>query len=218
MIFDRTKELLDDGAKLIRAEAELAAVRLKRAAISSAFVMMTVMLALLGSGLFVAGMIVMLAEFIGTAASLVAAGSFICIIAVVSALIIKRRLTQPDASLDSIDTTVTDITIPDHEPAEADLPNNSGEASQVQLPDGAADKPIAAVGEHDKDPTDLKVAAIDLVSKNPAAVGSVVFLALSIIGPGRALRLASRGAAAASMIATVVDTVREQQTDTERQK
>lgn len=207
MLLGRTKELIEGGGQMLRAEAELATRRLWRAVVSSALLLGVLLVAGVAVGMLIAATTIALASIIGTAGALAAVGGTLALLSAVLLLAVWMRRTNSGQDLPDI--AADQRFDPTEQPKEALMEAKQDMKDAVtpggdHTPGGHKDAPGAS-----NDPMDLKDAAIDFVAKNPVAVGSAVFLALSVIGPGRALRMVSRGAAAAGMIATIADKLRE---------
>lgn len=191
----RLSQLFSGGGDLLKAEAEIAAQRIRRVAIIGIAMAVGMFAALVGLLIALAGATVALATEIGWPGSLAIVGAFVLVVGVVIALVAKRNKLdeKPAKGFDmppEVEATQAKSQMRDAvDPHESNPNEPAKEHSSGEIPDLNA----------------MKEKVIDFATKNPAAVASGAFLALSIIGPFRAFRIISRGAALASVAAAAVD-------------
>lgn len=194
-MFFRVQELFQGGGELLKAEAEMAARRMRRAAITSAVIALAVLIVLTGLGVLIAGGTAALARETGWPAALAITGGTVFAIGLV------------------VFVAARPATLPSEAPGEPDM-NPSDKAAEAKEQIRAALDPDTTPPPADPDqPPDLaqlRDAAIAYVVKNPAAVASGALLALSVIGPGRAFRLVTRGAALAGLASTIMQQIKDQ--------
>lgn len=194
-MFFRVQELFQGGGELLKAEAEMAARRMRRAAITSAMIAVAVLIALVGLGVLIAGGTAALARDTGWPGALAITGGAVFAIGLIVFLFARP------ASLPSEELGETDMN-PSEKAAEAK------EQIRAALDPETTDPQIDPTQPPDF--AQLRDAAIDYVMKNPAAVASGALLALSVIGPGRAFRLVTRGAALAGLASTIMQQMKDQ--------
>lgn len=200
----RIKELFDGGGELIRAEAELAANRLKRGLLAAILLVAALAVAILGLGVLLAGLTTALAAQTGWIAALCIVGGILFLIAAVAAWPALNTLQRPFSRGEHDTHPVIRAAESRNQMADAINPSVSKQEAKGLPP------PQRRTESINTDLDQLKDAAVEFVSKNPAAVASGAFLALSIIGPFRTIRLLSRGLAVAGLVTTVVDSLNEQ--------
>lgn len=196
-MFFRVQELFQGGGELLKAEAEMAARRMRRAAITSAMIALAVLIALAGLGVLIAGGTAALAHETGWPGALAITGGAVFAIGLIVFLAARRA------------------SLPSEELGETDM-NPSEKAAEAKEQIRAALDPETTDPQNDPtqppDFAQLRDAAIAYVVKNPAAVASGALLALSVIGPGRAFRLVTRGAALAGLASTIMQQMKDQPT------
>jgi len=199
----RLKELFDGGGELIRAEAELAMNRLKRGLLAAVLLFAALAVAVLGLGVLLAGLTTALAAETGWIIALCIVGGVLLVLALLAAWPALHTLRNP-FSHDELSThPLIRAAESRHQMADAVNPSVSKEEAKGLPQSDGRSEPI---------PTDfegMKNTAVDFVTRHPAAVASGVFLALSVVGPFRAIRLLSRGLAVAGLVTTVVESMRE---------
>ncbi|MFG0244642.1 MAG: phage holin family protein [Phycisphaerales bacterium JB052] len=193
MLFWKAKEILEGGGELLKAEAELAGVRLRRALVGSFIAILLTLLAFTGLLALLIGTVILLAPAVGLGASLLLIGSVVILISGSGWAIytLFNRRATPQLATGSI---AEESPPPEAEAAQAK--ERMAKAVHEQKPDepDASSSPIS----------DLKDEAIDMAMRNPEIVGSVALLALSVVGPGRSLRLLSRGIATAGLVQSTI--------------
>ena len=91
-------------------------------------------------------------------------------------------------------------------------------ASQKEQAEDAKDRlENAASTNPDETPNDqdgildsldaIKDSAIEIGIKNPVALGSAALLVVSVLGPGKTIKMISRGAAAAGLASSLLDSI-----------
>lgn len=201
----RVRELLEGGGELLRAEAEIAAERLRKSMLDALLFGAGLAFGLIAALTLLAALAIVLAEEVGWAGSLGIIGGGLFLIALIAALPAMSRLRNG-------------------EPRRRPSPRVRAAESREQMADAANPNMTRteALGEPEPagsvripaDIDELKAVATEFVTKHPAAVASGAFLALSLIGPFRAVRLISRGLAVAGLAATVVEAVKAEKEET----
>jgi hypothetical protein len=196
----RISQLFSGGGDLLRAEAEIAAKRMRRAAIAGAVAAIGLLAALVGLLIAVAGGSVALAGVIGWAGSLLVVGTLVLVIGLAMAMVARKKNKGEEPSAKGFrmppEVQATQAKHQMHEAVDPKEKNPNESHDSEGGESGGSDSPDFGA---------IKDKAIDFAAKNPAAVASGAFLALSIIGPFRAFKMISRGAALASMAAAAVD-------------
>lgn len=207
----RLKELFDGGGELIRAEAELAMNRLKRGLLAAVLLLAALAVAVLGLGVLLAGLTTALAAETGWIAALCIVGAVLFVLALLAAWPVLQMMRNPYLH-DRLSTNpVIRAAESRHQMSDAINPSVSKEEATGLPPPERRTESM---------PTDLegmKNAAVDFVTRHPAAVASGAFLALSLIGPFRAVRMISRGLAVAGLATTVIESMREDKQPARRQ-
>lgn len=199
MLLWRAKEILEGGSELLKAEAELASVRIRSMLVGSAALVLLLLLASIGLLGMLTGLCVLIAPALGWGYTLLSVGGGVVLIASLVALAIyqssrSQRATRAAGSIGQGDTP------PEANAAQAK--ERMSRALHDEDPGNDADNPLSGLDQ-------VKDEAIEFAIKNPALVGSIAFLAVSIIGPKRAMRSISRTAASAGLISTLLDSVLE---------
>jgi hypothetical protein len=199
----RLKELFDGGGELIRAEAELAMNRLKRGLLAAVLLLAALAVAVLGLGVLLAGVTTALAAQMGWITALCLVGAVLLLLSLLAAWPALQTLRNP-FSHDELSTHPV-IRAAESRNQMADAVNPHVSKEQVQgLPE-----PERTGENFPPDFEGMKNAAMDFVSKHPAAVAGGAFLALSLIGPFRTVRMISRGLAVAGLATTVIEAMRD---------
>ena len=207
MIFTRAKDIFEGGGELLKAEAELASQRLKRAVVSSAILLAVVFIAAVGIITTLTGVTILLANQFGVSVALMSVGGAVATSALIAWLVfIQNNNSAQEVAVGSIGT---DEQSPRAEAAEAkekmsQAVNSTDEENQSQE---SQEDTLFNLDE-------LKKKAVDFAVKNPMAAGSIGLLALSVVGPGKTIKLISRGAAVVSMIGAVMDMLEDDSGDT----
>lgn len=192
----RIRDLVEGGGELLKAEIDLAARRVRRAFLTSLFLALGGVVAILGLLTLLAGAAIAMARAMGWIDSLSVLGGGLLLIGLIVALVSMSRLAS-------------------HKPIEYEKsPRLRAEESREQMSD-AVNPHVSKEETHGlpepkdsldfSDINELKSAASDFMAKNPMAVASGAFLVLSVIGPFRALRFVTRGLAVAGLVTTVLD-------------
>lgn len=197
----RLKELLDGGGELIRAEAELAMNRLKRGLLAAVLLFAALAVAVLGLGVLLAGLTTALAAQTGWIIALCLVGSVLFVLALLAAWPALNTLRNPFLRDELSTHPVIRAAESRHQMADAVNPHVSKEEAQGLPP------PRKGSEGFPQDFDGMKNAAVDFVSKHPAAVAGGAFLFLSLVGPFRTLRMVSRGLAVASLASSVIEAV-----------
>ncbi len=212
MIFWRAKELLEGGSELFRAEAELMSRRVQRLLIGSVFILFIAMFAFAGIALLSAGVAFTLSEHIGWGASLVIVGGFYLLTGAIFYGVWMIR-----ANTDSPVDTASDESSSD--PAVTDGPKDQAQDAKDRIKNAAAPDPDAESTAASPSPglldglDSLKDSAVEVGVKHPMAVGSVALLVLSLLGPGKTIKMVSRGAAAAGLASTLLENLGTEKTE-----
>jgi len=201
MLFWRAKELFEGGGELLKAEAELAGARLRRALVGSFVVMLIVLLAFTGLLTLLAGAAIALAPMLGWGLALLSVG--------VSVMLLAGIVWAIHASVNrhaSVQVAVGSIGEQQLAP-EAEVAQAKERMAEAVDPDTNAESNASEDGADSI--SGLKDDAIEFAMRNPEIVGSVALLALSVIGPGRSLRLFSRGVATAGIVHSAIEALSE---------
>ncbi|MEZ6163424.1 MAG: phage holin family protein [Phycisphaerales bacterium] len=199
MFLWRAKELLEGGGELLKAEAELAGMRLQRMLVGLAFYGVIAILGLIGLLTLLSGLSIMIARWQGWAVALLIVGGIVLVITTLSAVIVSRLVStrEPSMATGSLHT-------PDEPP--------QAEAAQAKerMADAMQEKPQSQEVKDNPIPglDQLKDEAVDFAVRNPMVVGSAALLAISAIGPLRSVRLISRGLATAGLVGSLADAIR----------
>lgn len=202
MLIWRAKELLEGTSELLRAEIELATRRAQSVLVSSILLASCIAIGAIGVGVMLAGAAITLAGEVGWTLSLVIIGGSMLgasLIVWLAVLLRAHSARQAQHEPDSATQTQEDMS-----------PMEQVEDAKERMRNAATpgdDRPQEPQSPRDFE--SLATSAVEFAAKNPAVVGSAAFLALSLIGPGRALRLVSRGVAAAGLAASLFDKVRD---------
>ncbi len=200
----RLKELIDGGGELIRAEAELALNRLKQGFLAAVLLFAALGVAVLGLAVLLAGLTTALASQTGWIAALCIVGGTLLLLALLGAWPALQTLRKPFSQSETSKHPMIRAAESRSKMADAVNPDVSKQEAQgLPQPDKSSDP-------FPPDIDGMKNAAMDFASKHPAAVASGVFLALSVIGPFRTIRMISRGLAVAGLATTVIDAMREE--------
>ena len=198
MFLWRAKEILEGGSEFVRAEAELMSKRLNRLLINFLILLTLTLTLFLGTILVTAGIAVALSIQIGWAPSLAIVGGVYLIASLTLLGVLRYR---SNATFDAESDQITDSKA---EEAKDRMDNAvSKNPKQQDKQQESESTPAGILSELDS----LKDAAVDLSTKNPVAVGSAALLALSILGPRKSFRMISKGAAAAGLMSTLLDSV-----------
>ncbi len=209
MIFWRAKELLEGGSELFRAEAELMSRRVQRLLIGSVFILIIALFVAAGLALLTAGVAILLSEHLGWGGSLLCVGGFYLLIgAIMYGIWMIRVNTDTPAESAADDSSNEQAEDGPKEQAKAQAEDAKDRLQNAASPD-PEDGPNADSDQGGLlDGLDtLKDSAIDVGVKHPAAVGSAALLVLSLLGPGKTIKMISRGAAAAGLASTLLDSL-----------
>ncbi len=205
MIFWRAKELLEGGSELFRAEAELMSKRVRRLLIGSVFIIIIASVALSGLALLTAGAVISLSNTIGIGSALLCVGGFYLLICLILYAVFATRLnTEKESASGSLDQNSAES---------QETPREQAQDAKDRLDNAASAKPDDAPGNSGEqdNPLDgldsLKDSAIEIGLKNPVALGSAALLVVSLLGPGKTFKMISRGAAAAGLASTLIDSI-----------
>lgn len=196
MFLWRAKELLEGGGELLKAEAELAGMRLQRMLVGLVLYGIVVIIGLTGLLALLSGLCIMLAQSQGWAISLLVVGGVVLVVTSVSAVVVSR-LIAPRAPSEASGSLGTGDEPPQAEAAQA---KERMADAMDDKPDGAKDNPLSGLDQ-------LKDEAVDFAVRNPMVVGSAALLAISAIGPLRSVRLISRGIATAGLVGSLIDAI-----------
>jgi len=194
MFIWRAKELLESGGELLRAEIELASRRLRRLLVNSILIAGGMLVCLVGVGVLVAGGTIALAGEVGWVWALTIVGAGLASVGLLTWVIAGRSGDEAE----SVSPGAAE-----EEPME---PKEQLADAKERLHNAVTpgdERCERAEGSGDLE--DLASRAVEFAARNPVVVGSAAFLALSLIGPGRMLRLASRGVAVAGLAASLID-------------
>lgn len=202
MLFWKAKEIFEGGGELLKAEAELAGARFKRALVSSFVVMTLGLLVMIGLITTLAGLVILLAPTLGWGGSLLCVGAGVMLLT--GLIWLTYGLANKDEAVSSATGSIGhDTPSPQAEAAQAK--ERMAQAVDAEKSEGSAS---------DNGPvSDIKQEAIEYALRNPQLVGGAALLALSIVGPGRSLRLLSRGVATASLVHSAIDALSTQSSE-----
>jgi hypothetical protein len=196
-MFWRVKQFFDGGGRLLKAEARLAAEQAKHAVVGGSVVALACVVALIGGVVLLAGAALALSTQIGWPWTLCAVGAVLLIGGLLAFAAMRsslqRQFKTKGPTMDPVDEAAH-AKRQMHEAVDPD-------ASPPQEED-EADGPM--------DMDSVKAAAVKFVKKNPAAIASGAFVALSLIGPFRAIRWVAKGAALAGLAATVIEQLKKE--------
>ncbi len=205
MIFWRAKELLEGGSELFRAEAELMSRRVQRLLIGSVFILIIALFAAAGLALLTAGVAILLSEPLGWGGSLLSVGGFYLLIGAIMYGVWMIRVHADTPAESAADDSSNEQAV--------DGPKEQAEDAKDRLQNAASPDPDDGPNADSQqsgllDGLDsLKDSAINVGVKHPAAVGSAALLVLSLLGPGKTIKMFSRGAAAAGLASTLLDSL-----------
>jgi hypothetical protein len=214
----RAREIVESSGELLRAEAEIAAKKIGQGLAAAVMLYGAVIIAFTGLLTVLAGVTMALAAEVGWVWSLVIVGAALLAAGVVAAWAIgvsfKRKAgggkhqRSPGERVEDSKATMS----------AAANPFKSKEEVLGQDPRHAAWQASPGVGAgaghtnnhygaspHDHDAHSLKDQAVDFVTRNPAIAAAGAFVLLSAVGPVKAIRVASRGMALASIAASMLD-------------
>ncbi len=199
MLLWRAKEILEGGGELLKAEAELASVRLRRALVGSFIVLCFMLLGFIGLLIVLGGGAILLAAQIGWGRSLLTIGLGLVFAAGLT-WIVHWRSRSIDESVPSLDRH-----------GQIDQPPKvDAQEAKERMSDAMHEEPETSANKNPLGGMDgLKDDAIEYAMRNPTLVGGAALLAISLIGPGRSLRMLSRGVAAAGLVRTAIDAIAE---------
>ncbi len=194
-MLDRIAKLVTGGGGLLRAEAQLAAHALKRVLVVTAFMALAMVLATVALVVLAVAGVVMLADAIGwaPAAATVSGG----ILFVSLAAVFVGKLMMPSALNDSSEQAQQEARQHKRQVREAVDSQPDGPPARGAAP---SDGPQSG---------DWKDRAARFVADHPIEVASGAFAVLAVVGPFRALRLASRGAAIAGVVSSLMQHARD---------
>ena len=194
MLFWKAKEILEGGGELLKAEPELAGARLRRALVGSFIALLLALLAFTGLLTVLIGTVILLAPPLGWGGALLAVGA--TVIGMTALGWAVYAFSSNGAAHQAATGSIAEAPVPPEAEA-AQAKERMAQAVHEQKPE----KP-----ESESDPiSGIKDEAIDLAMRNPEIIGGVALLALSVVGPGRSLRMISRGVATASLVRSAVE-------------
>lgn len=196
MFIWRAKELLEGSGELLRAEIELASKRLRRVLVDSILLVAGLVVAATGAGILLAAGGMALATEMGWTLSLTIIGGGLLGLSLISWAIVTVRRSADHPQTLKEETVVEGEVSPEAQAEEA----KERMRNAATPGDDRANKPAGP-----PDVEQMASSAVEFVAKNPALVGSAAFLALSLVGPGRMLRLVSRGVAAAGLASSLIE-------------
>jgi hypothetical protein len=193
----RVQHFFDGGGRLLKAEARLAAEHVKHAVVGGSVVALACIVALVGGGVLLAGAALALSTQIGWPWTLCVIGGVLLIGGLLTFAAVKASLQKQFNTKGSTMSPVDEAAYAKQQMHEAVDPDTTPPSEH-----GQQHKPMSVES--------VKTAAVDFVSKNPSAIASGAFVALSLIGPFRAIRLLAKGAALAGLAATIADQVKKE--------
>jgi len=207
MLVWRIKELLEGSGELLKAEAELASVRIRRMLVGLAALCFIGLIGIVGLIAVLAGLSYLIAQSAGWGVSLLIVGGGVMLLTAIGGAIVLKVTTdqQAETAIGSIGTEET--------PPEADIANAKERMHQA-VEDEPADQP-------DDNPLSgfekLKDEAIDYAVRNPVMVGSAALLVMSAIGPSRSVRMISKSVATAGLVSKLLDGLNDTDAEPEAQ-
>lgn len=198
----RFRDLFGGGQDLLRAEAQLAVRKVRRSLVAAGLLAFAAGVALIGLLILLAGVGIVLARELGWVASLGVIGGGLLFVGLGAVFIIAERLRDlgepasgpgPKEKARQSKEQMSDAVDPSVSKEEAH-PEASGPGAGARSPDDGDGRSLE----------DLAAAAIDFAARNPMAVAGGAFAVASLIGPGRAVRMVSRGLTVASIAASVL--------------
>lgn len=193
----RAQHFFNGGGRLLKAEARLAAEQVKHAVVGGSVVALAFIVVMIGGGVLLAGAALALSTLIGWPWTLCVIGGVLLIGGLLAFAAVKASLKKQFNTKGSTMNPVDEAAYAKQQMHEAVDPETTPPQQA-----GHQSQPMSVES--------VKTAAADFVSKNPSVVASGAFLALSLIGPFRAIRLLARGAALAGMAATIAEQVKKQ--------
>ena len=178
MLFDRLSEIVSAGGDLFRAESEILVERARGSLLGAAVVLGLGTVATIGGlGVLVAGT-AWLAGTIGWISALAIVSGFVLVIGALGTMIAARR--------------VRDET---KRSAASDEARRLSYQARLLLTEGTTmdDRTHAESAPPQSTRNDVVERVTEYVTKNPHVVAAGAFAVLSVLGPGRTLRLISRG-------------------------
>lgn len=192
-MLDRLLKLLLGGGGLLRAEAQLAAHTFRRVLVATIAIGIALALAAVALIVLAVAGLVMLAQEIGWApAAAVVSGSILLVSLIV---VVIAKMSMPRKTDGSPEEARSDAERSKREMQDAVTPEDQT-ASASETP--------GAHGSTTGVPGDWKDKAAGFVAEHPIEVASATFAVLALVGPFRALRLASRGAAVAGVVGSLM--------------
>ncbi|MEO0483408.1 MAG: hypothetical protein AAF138_07255 [Planctomycetota bacterium] len=185
--------IFESGGEFVTEQAKLAATDLQRSAARSAAVALGVFVAGVGALTLLAGVGVLIAHVWGLAASLIILGATLLVFAggAVGLVIASRKRAQERSEA---------IRIENAERARARM---LAEAKPPLLAPAPHSRPRAQTYHQQPEDHDMLDSMKKAAIENPALAASAAFALLSLLGPGRAVKLAARGATALSLAASL---------------
>lgn len=213
-LFGRIQDLLEGGGDLFRAEAELAGRRIKHVLVSSAALGLGVLIVMSGVAVAMAGLTILLARNLGWPLALAAVGTALVIIGSGVWMLASLRLKgEPD---ETILETAHEMEVEDSTPKQ-----DAQEAKQQMKDAVSMDSTTPKQAREGDSLTDelehLKKSAVEMATKNPVIAGSAALLVVSLFGPGRTVKLVSRGMALAGLAASALEAMTEDESTTKEQ-
>ncbi len=191
MLFDRLSEIVSAGGDLFRAESEILVQRARASALGAAVVLGLGGVAMIGAlGVLVAGT-AWLSQSIGWIGAVAVISGLMLAVGGVGTLVAARRLKEES-----------------ERSAASDEARRLSYQARLLLTEGSTmnDRTHAESAPPQSTKDDVVERVTEYVTKNPHVVAAGVFAVLSVLGPGRTLRLVSRG----SMLAGLANSLYQQ--------
>lgn len=195
MLFWKAKEIFEGGGELLKAEAELAGARFRRALVGLLFTLLTVLLGSVGLLILMAGSVILLAPILGWGGAMLCIGGGVMLLSMLAIMI------RPNRSQRSQARTATGSIAEEPMPPAAE----AEQAKERMASALDAQKPDDDAGSGQDPVEDMKQEAIDFAVRHPEIIAGAALLAVSIVGPGRSLRLLSKGVTTASLVHSAFD-------------
>ncbi len=191
---------MEGGGDLIRAETQLAAMRLRRGLLEAVLLGSAVLVGLVALLILLGAVSVLLANEIGWPGSLAIIGGVLLLGALAFGLPIVMKIKKQTGHAPRVDPR---IRVEESKEQMADAVNPHVTREQVRPEEAHAQG--ASHSGMPKDLNEFKQTASEFVSKNPMMAAGGALLVLSLIGPTRALRMAGRGLALASLVSGLME-------------
>jgi len=204
MIFWRIREVFEAGGELLQAKAELATKRAQRMLVGSVVVVLVLLAGLLGLAVIIAGIAVEVAQVRGWGESLMIVGGGLVLLCIGVLLIGYGMSSSRRKKVEQDEKRMT----PEKRLREAKSKISIATNMHARDPHAPPPPPRATSAQYSPTNVDeLKIMAMNFVARHPLAFGAGALLAVAVIGPKRIFRYASRGAAAAGAVNSMMESM-----------